>query len=82
MLPMVRKSWFMDSWSTLDPLQCIRGFDPPQNPYVRLNNIKNIQNYTKFAAFRGPCSNSPPKQSCDSSRVIVMVGSPPAPAAA
>ena len=54
MLPMVRKSWFADSWSTLVPLQCIQGFAPPQNPCIRLNNTKNIQNCTKFAALGDP----------------------------
>ena len=50
MHPMVRKLWFVDSWSTLDPLQCLRGFDPHRNPCARLNNTKNIQKWTKFVA--------------------------------
>ena len=51
---MVCRPWFVDSWSTLDPLQCIRGFYPPQNPCVRLNITKNIQKWIKFVALGDP----------------------------
>ena len=48
MHPIVRKPWFTDSWSTLDPLQCIMGFDPPQNPCARLIKTKIYKTYTKL----------------------------------
>ena len=59
MLPMVQKPWFVDSWSTLDPLQCIWGFDPPQNPCVILTNIKTIKNWTTFTALGDPIPTVP-----------------------
>ena len=56
---MACKPWFVDSWSTLDPLQCIRVFEPPQNPCVRLNITNNIQKWTKFAALGDPVPTVP-----------------------
>ena len=58
------------------PLTTYWGFYPPYHPCAKINIIKIIQNWTNFHQCGRPCSNSPPTQSCDSSRVTVVVRLP------
>ena len=56
----------------LTHLQCIRGFDPPQNPCVKLNIIKNIQNGPVSQLVGDPVQTYPVPENRDSSHQVFM----------